>query len=480
MRRRIRAGAAAIGLTALAAGILLASLAPPGAANSGWRLPRFALAAVDAKDPYGGFGYQDLSGYCLECALNGGRYPYTPWDQPPAYEVGVGKSGDVYVAEVASGSIRLRWYSPDLRRRLGARRAAFRGWDAGRVTFAPDGYLYAMVGRPNYKEMNGRVVVKVIRYDLRLREKGTATLRSGQVDGVYQPLHASSGSIAVRGRTLIGAFGRELYADSQGTHHQSGAVFRVDLDTMKTTGLDGPTISHQFNEFVRFASGDRFAMGLHGDAGPRSIAFGSGAVDGSTSTVRDLIALKGPLGQNFTGTTLNGFEVGAGRAVAVGLSVPHGHPVKGVRGISRRFLPNAYVVTKSLSGGDVGFRWLTKLNPRSTKTIVGQPTLTPLGKGRFAILFNVSTGKPTRNSDYYRRANKTRYLLINAQGRTLASKSWKGRAFKPLAAPVLIKGRLVWVGLHSNSDTVANSPKGGHYLTALRVGNPRDPKFATR
>ena len=246
-----------------------------------------------------------------------------------------------------------------------------------------------------------------------------------------------------------------------------------------------PYSSHSFRQFVRVQGADDAVYLDHGDAYPRAIQLGvvpdyfapahgvtlvpgcvpddpayvADCTQAPESRTFDLWHFSGETGDNYTGTTVNGLEVGATHALTVGLSVPHEHAVQGVTGSASRLVRNAYLFSTDTTTGASRFVWLTAYRPTSTKASVGQPQLVPLGNDRFAVLFATKLGTTTR----------MQYRVIDEAGDVLASQTWTGRQFSALGPPVVVGSKLFWVG-YAQTDA-RRGRGGGHYLYALDVAN---------
>ncbi len=446
------------------------------AAGAEWRPPPEALAKAGPADPWLGWGYQDFSGFCFFCK----RYPYENWTSPDPYELGDDSQGRLVVAQVREDGVTLRRFTSVKRSAVAVSGIkAPRGWSVGGFHFGSDDAWYLLLMRANLKEQDGRAVLRIRRYDDRLRLLGEGSLSGGTAQ-TYRPGVSGSADMAVwRGRLFV-HLPQEGYADVGGTHHQWSIVTETDTATMRTRFVTSPA-SHSFAQFVR-ATDDALVVGSHGDGSPRGVGverMREVVVDGVPewdSSSWTLFGARGGAGDNFTGTTLNGFELAGERALAAGVSVPHARAVKGQTGRSTKQRPNLYLAVTDLGTERTTFRWLTNKSPARTSAIVGQPRLVRLSADRLVLMANISTGSADRNTDYYRRRNKTAYWLLDGHGRTLAKRTWRGQ-YIPLAQPVLHEDQLVWVGQFRR---LGDHAKGGPRLAALDLRNPAAPRQLTR
>jgi hypothetical protein len=472
-------------------GAILASLLATVPADAKSRLPTDALSRVRYPDNDARVGYGAVDP-CRACG-----YLYAPWSGLEPYVLEGSATGRLRVAQIAGSAVRLSTYGTVTYRRASIHVLTFPGWKVGGVLMAPDGFTYVMVGRSNPQQDDARVVIEVHKYDGGLRDVGVAQI-SGGLDGhgIYSPFDATESSMALAGTTLVVHTARLIYhiAGDSAPHHQVNLSFSVDTGTMAAQLAEpAPYSSHSFRQFVRVQGGDDAVYLDHGDAYPRAIqvgvvpdyfapAHGATPVPGcvpedpvytadciQTPEPRtfDVWHFDGETGDNYTGTTVNGFEVGATHALATGLSVPHERAVQGVTGSARRLVRNAYLISTDTMTGASRFVWMTAYRPTSAKSSLSQPQLVPLGNDRFAVLFTTKLGTTTR----------IQYRVVDEAGDVLATQTWNGRQFSALGPPVAIGSKLFWVG-YAHSDA-GRSRGGGHYLYALGIANALRPRLIT-
>jgi hypothetical protein len=202
---------------------------------------------------------------------------------------------------------------------------------------------------------------------------------------------------------------------------------------MKAVSTEDSYVSHSFDQYVRFKDGDLYLLDL-GDAYPRSLTIkkisGWGSGDGFEKGKRfETFKFKGKTGDNNTGTTVGGMEIGAGNIIVAGTSVPHSRAVKGVKGFGNRYY-NLYVTVTDRITGKTSHKWLTAYDPRKN-TGVGASGLVKLSDYRFAVLCNVK--------------GKLHYYAIDNSGKVKVHKTYpKKYVFSGDTQPVLFKGSIIW------------------------------------
>ena len=347
-------------------------------------------------------------------------------------------------------------------------------WGAvGSVLRSQDGDIFLLEGRANLDEDPAFDVLRLRRYGPTLELEDTALVPSG-IDpwlGVRRPFHAGTASMVENNGTLLVHMAREMTtAPDDGLRHQANLTLAVDIATMGVSLVEGTYASHSFNQLVTAEGADAVLLD-HGDAYPRSLVltvlpgFFTGATGG---TQYDIWPFPGTVGDNYTGTTVNGLATGSGHALTTGVSVPHDKAVGGVTGSGsdeNRLLRNAYVISTDLATGASVHRWLTTYNPNSTDIVVTEPRIAKLSADRFAVLFGVRTGA----------GDTTEYRLLDSSGAVLGSASFAGLPFQPLSEPMVSGSRLFWEGAHQWQDDGVR--RGGHFLFGLDVSNPAAPQL---
>lgn len=476
--------------TLVCVGAVAALMLAPTPADARKPLPLGALAAVTYPNGHGSAGYGAVD-VCPACT-----FFLENWASPAPYELADSGDGRLLSARIDGSTLRLDSYDPATYRRVATRSATFRDWQIGDVLFAADRNVYVLLGRGNWDQSKTNVVIQVRKLDRNLITDGVAGIKGGFDDiGIYQPFEATDSSMALVGGTIVVHTARLIFhiPGDSAPHHQVNLSFAVDTATMTTREVIAPYASHSFRQFVRPHGLDAVFLD-HGDAYPRALQVGVvGGLFGPAPTpitpaapecadpggcetdqpvprfdIFRAFAFPGKVGDNYTGTTVNGFEVGTTDALAVGLSVPNGHAVAGVHGSSSQFVRNAYVISTDLTNGTSRFAWITTYRPTAKRSSVGQPQLVPVGANRFAALFTTQVG-----------ARRTlRYVLLDETGTIVARKSWPRRQFAALGQPAIVGTKLLWVGFWSG--TRRQSYRTGDFLYGLDLRDPGDPSLLTR
>lgn len=492
-RRRVRLLRLVVFLAAVVVGML-------GSVQAEARKPspRGALAVVAYPNghPMGGYGGVER---CPTCSF----FYFWETASPAPYDLADSGDGRLLLAFSDRSTLRLDSYDPASYRRVSTRHATFPGWQIGDVLFGPDGNVYVLLGRGNEGESKTKNVIQVRKLNRSLVASGVARIDGGFDElGIYQPFEATDSSMALVGSTLIVHTARLIFhiARDWAPHHQVNLSFAVDTTTMAASTVQAPYASHSFRQFVR-PHGLDAVFADHGDGYPRALQIGVvgdlfGPLpnpvppDGAPNCPETgdptpappecemqqpsprfdtykALTFPGKTGDNSTGATVNGFEVGTNDALSVGLSVPIRRRVR-ANGGWIRLVPNAYAISTNLVNGKSRFAWLTRYPPRAERWSVGQPALVPLGGDRFAVLFTTEL----------RRRPTLRYALLDETGRVVARKSWPGRRFAGVAQPSLVGTKLFWVGFWRAPG--GPYTRSGDLLYGLDLRDPRHPRLLSR
>jgi len=313
----------------------------------------------------------------------------------------------------------------------------------------PDNQFYVAYGFNNLKEKDKQQVINVVQYSNKWAKMKTCSIygsASNLYKGIYKPFEASSCRMTMKGSTLYLFTSRQMYILDDGLRHQSNISFEIDTITMKAMEANDSYVSHSFNQFARFKDNDLVLVD-HGDAYPRSVKVTSvkdyRTTNQKKDTKADVLQFLGETGNNYTGATIGGMEVGFGHIIVCGTSVPHKHAVRGVTGNSSSYLQNVYLIVIDRKTGKKSFKWVTKVNPKDKNTWISETRMVKLSDDRFAVLYSVTDKK----GEYLY------YKVFNDSGKQLLSKKYKNVPFQAQSQPILSKGYIIWLeAVHSSTD----------------------------
>ncbi len=310
-----------------------------------------------------------------------------------------------------------------------------------------DGNFYVAIGYENPKESNKKTVIKVIQFNSKWKKLKTANIKGGAANtfvGIYSPFDAGSCRMDMQGSTLYLMTSRKMFATFlDGQRHQSNISFKINTKKMKAKDANESYASHSFNQFVKFKDGTLYLLD-HGDSHPRALKLTTVSNYGSDKQkVRTLSMLKfkGEHGNNFTGCTVGGMEIGSKNVLVCGTSQPHKHKLKKISGFGYDFKYNAYLALADRKSKKVTYKWLTSYNPKTSSVTVGETRMVKLSDSRFAILYaTTQKGKTTVN-----------YEVYSDTGQKVYSKKYADMIFDGDSQPLLNNGNIVWISTTENN-----------------------------
>ena len=330
-----------------------------------------------------------------------------------------------------------------------------------------DGNFYVAVGYNNYKEQDKKTVIKVMQYDSKWKLKKTANIKGSATNafkGIYQPFAYGSCRMDMNGSLLYIHTARTMYVHDDGLHHQSNITFAIDTKTMKWDDTDDSYVSHSFDQYVKFKDNSLYLTN-HGDAYPRSICLTSITNYGTkeeTSSNTDAFKLLGEIGENYTGASVGGMEVGKDNVLICGTAQPHKYKVKGVTGYGSvktkngkyvTLKHNVYLAVINRETGKCKRIWLTQNNPKTTNVRIDDTKMVKLSDDRFAILYQSTVGEK----------NTLNYVVVDNTGKKIYSKKYSGYIMDNSAQPILYNGYIQW------ASSVYNEKKMGYVMMMYRI-----------
>ncbi len=208
-----------------------------------------------------------------------------------------------------------------------------------------------------------------------------------------------------------------------------GKIYLVALDSVgilkvctlgsdmkvKAVSTEDVFVSHSFGEYVKFKDGNLYLLNL-GDGIPRAVfltAINNYGTKKEEANYYHVLKLKGAIGNNATGCSIGGMEIGNKNILTVGAEQPHGYKIKGIKGFSSNYKDNIYVAVTDKTTGKNTLKWLTAYHPKNKY-----------------ISFNAKNGKTQRQPlcnplfHYHIRINERRSPLYNNR------RKWKEKIFQ--------------------------------------------------
>ena len=306
-----------------------------------------------------------------------------------------------------------------------------------------DGY-YVVTGQNNPDEDDSLPVVRVTKYTTSWEYADCLELSA---INTYIPFDAGSLRMAESGGTLYIRTSHEMYASSDGLHHQANMTFLVDEATMelksRQTSVSNISssygyVSHSFNQFLAELDGSMWALD-HGDANPRSVVlkrFG-------TSSYVNVLEIAGTVGANDTGVAVGGFSSSESAGTLLAAYNTIDQSLYSTSADFGYYARNAYVSTYSPDTGDLRTVALTNNADRGS-TSAGMPMLVKINENRFLALWeNFERTESSTRSASFSPTGTVSYVFLDGEG-ALASEVRTMNAELSDCQPVLVDHDVVW------------------------------------
>ncbi len=249
-------------------------------------------------------------------------------------------------------------------------------------------YYFIVTGQDNVEEDDNKVVFNIAKYDRNWNFIGECSLKGATT---VHPFDAGNCRMAIDGKYLIVRTCHEMYTSSDGLNHQANVTIVVDTDQMDiyeahylVESSSFGYVSHSFNQFIKVD--DHCVVTLdHGDAYPRALTLNLNYREMASEEYYtdytdgyDLYRFKGATGDNYTGTSLGGLEVGSEKYVIAFNSMDQS---EGSTDQTR----NLFIAAVDKENLTMNLRQLT--NYQNGETTVTNPQLVKLDDDSFMILW---------------------------------------------------------------------------------------------
>ena len=319
---------------------------------------------------------------------------YSTWSTVVNSYITQNSDGTLSRIEFINGKVVIETYSADgstlkSTKSLNAELPLFGGFYCGSNNY------YLVFGQQNTSDSDSVEVLRVVKYN-----KSWSRVSSVSVKGAntYIPFDAGSLRMTETGGKLYIHTCHEMYASSDGTHHQANMTFVIDESSMQVVDsyydvmniAQAGYVSHSFNQFVQ-TDGQYVYRVDHGDANPRAISITKCDVNGKITSVEYTlpISLRNVTGYNPTGASVGGFELSSDKCLIAGNVVDYTKSSVSYGSIRNIFVS---VTDKELNSNKVV--WITKYTD-SQKITVYTPQLIKMGDDQFLLMweeYNAATG----------------------------------------------------------------------------------------
>ena len=312
-------------------------------------------------------------------------------------------------------------------------------------------YNYLVFGQNNTAESDNKEVVRVVKYT-----KSWSKVNSCSISGVNTTKPFSAGSLRMEeaGGKLYVYTCHEMYADSDGIHHQANMLFTIDESSMTLTdsmydvsNLTDGYVSHSFNQFIKADEGGKYIYRVDHSESSNYMMNGSYLsvngitltkykADGKSTAVSVSIPVKFDINKsNYTGSSIGDFELGSGNClIAYAKDVSSSCKTR-----------NVYIsVTDELFNGTQNIA-LTNYGT-SSKVTCRTPQLIKINDNLFLVMweeYNSSTGKTT-----------TKTMTVDSNGKTISKAVSHSFGLSDCQPVVCSDGMVKWYVTNNSKPTL--------------------------
>ena len=297
-------------------------------------------------------------------------------------------------------------------------------------------YNFVVVGQMNPDEDDAVEVFRIVRYSKDWVRQASASLYGANT---YIPFDAGSLRFARSGDILYIRTAHEMYASSDGLHHQANVMISVRISDMTVTdqltkvwNRNYGYVSHSFNQFVLVDGNDLLAVD-HGDALPRSVVLfkysapaGQETFYSRTSYVNALPIVDSTFHYNDTGVSVGGFEASSDHYLIAGSSADQTEPCDLMYAHRNIFV--TATPKDNFTDDATTVRWLTNF-AEEDYVEVSPPHMVKLSADRFFLIW-------TENG-------QIRYCTLNGKGE-LEGDIQSAEGDLSDCVPVVNGGKVVW------------------------------------
>lgn len=376
--------------------------------------------------------------------LSDGRYERVEWVSDALY---VEHYSDSY-RFLDAAKITASTYTP-----TGATQVIWGGY------FAGSQFNFVVTGQSNDNDSDSIVVMRVTKYS-----KNWNYLGNVEYSGIntYDPFNGGSLRMTEMNGELWIRTCHKMYKASDGYHHQANMTFRIresdlskiDSETNVWNFDSSPMgyVSHSFNQFI-VSTGSKIYSADHGDAYPRAIV-AKDITPGGSKQAYYFINFKGQTGNNYTGSTLNGFETANNGAslIAAGTITDQNKAYSGGSSGAK----NIWIGVAPTDGSQVSIKYLTNYEFDGNTTAT-DPALVKINENRFLALWST---KATNDSTH----GPVQYVFIDGQGNTVSPVYNMNGALSD-CQPIVAGDNVVWYTTGGSDNWWSSSEEAPTFYT---------------
>ena len=301
--------------------------------------------------------------------------------------------------------------------------------------YSGEKYNFLVFGQNNPNEDDTVEVMRVVKYSKTWQKLGTASVKG---ENTYQIFASGSCRMTELDGVLFVDTAHTMYTSSDGLHHQSNMLVKIDEETMNinycrsgvmnisSTGY----VSHSFNQFI-LTDGDYIYTIDHGDAYPRAVSICKTLPDKiSPENVALALKILGDTDSTATGVSVGGTELSANNCLIAGNSLEQQETLdfNKTRNIFLTVTPKDNLSTNSTT-----IKWLTNYDDTREHEVY-TPHLVKINDNKFLIMWEEET-----NNEY----GQIKMVLVDGSGNTLSKTITIGGRLSD-CKPVIYNNKVTW------------------------------------
>ena len=423
---------------------------------------------------------------------NRNKQDYIQWSEPVYSYLTVEDNG-FYRVEYVDNQLLIEKYNSKFVRQSSKKilpeLKLFGGFYAGKNAF------YVVWGQKNTEDNEAKEVIRLVKYDKNWSRIGAVSLK-----GVNTTVPFGFGTLRMTEyeNLLYIRTSHEMFAGSDGVHHQANLTWQVRTTDMVTidsyyevSNLTRGYVSHSFNQFIMVDAQKNIVALDHGDAHPRGALLGMYEKTASESSFSgnyfsDIIfTAQGKGGDNATGMSLGGLEYSSLGYLTAGNSVVQDenwadHTVRNIFVTLTLYSDCTKIpVTTTYPNGSYSMSYpLTSNNNTSLKWITGYsesggisastPQLVKLSSDSFLLLWAQKQGEYSNG--------KISYVFLDGNGNTTSS-IYTQNGYLSDCQPVVSGGKAIWYVTDGSKMTICSIRSDGSFETEPAHKNTYEPEM---
>lgn len=336
-------------------------------------------------------------------------------------------------------------------------------------------YNFIMYGNNNPEHSDDKITYTLVKYDRDFNKLASLDIR-----GAYTavPFDAGSLSMAEHGESLVIHTAKTRYDG-----HQSQMSFIVDTGSMTLMNMDDigefqkNHVSHSFNQIVEIDENKRVYFLDHGDAYPRSLVLTKMSImDGKLVFLNgdrrdsgnqfDIMSFPGETGANQTGFSLGNMVQGSRNLLIGGNHIDYskatGFDSYDIFGTDVHRRDAVFFVVNKENTDNPMKIMLSDYSKEGADTTYSVAKIVKLNDDKYMVLWNKYAVSKVKGEEKMK--TSLLYTYVNQDGAFLSeTKEIEGMELSE-EEPVVIDGKLMWVGIHSYSYDESNSQKALNIL----------------